>query len=331
MFGSGWKEASEGKARLADDDPNAWSLIIDWLYCGKLPSFKPVWALDMVSSVTVKEWVKEKVKRIPLPSYFGPAVSHYEAHREGQNAQLMRLAHVCTQPFYETMSADELRLIERHMGEGECASRYFYYLQSGRNVEWSDKPKEPTQRDDAIAPPSLTEQQHRDMYIHLTTKERIPIPVPFPGFVEAEFLQVTLVKVMILAHKYAFDDLFNHTMNLYRRGEKEFERRHPVVRHIELAYAFCSSECPLVTLMADMAAFSAKLNRMAPEVLEFAGQCPEFRGDLMARHDARVGFPGFNRRRDTLDVFQSPLSGGEDYHIKCEVGRVERPRRMARV
>ena len=315
MFGPNWKEASEGRARLDEDDPNAWSLIVDWLYCGRLPPFKPVWALDMASSVTVRG-SNQNMKRIPLPSYFGPPVSSYGSHRSDRGVHIMRLGHLCTQSLYEPLSADELRLMERHMDDGEFAARYFYYLQSGTNVVWSEKPGPPSQRDDAIAPPSLTEQQHKDMYLHLTTKERIPIPVPFPGFVEAEFLQVTLLKVMILAHKYALDTLFNDAMDMYRRGEKELERRHPVIRHIELAYAFCSRECSLVTLMADMVAFSAKLNTMAPEVLEFAMQCEEFSGDLAARHDARVGFPGFDRRRDVVDVFQSPLSGRKDYHVK---------------
>src|SRR5690606_32196311 len=102
--------------------------------------------------------------------------------------------------------------------------------------------------------------------------------------------------------------------DMYRLGERELERRHPVIRHIDLAYAFCSRECPLVTLMADMAAFSAKLNTMAPEVTEFALQCEEFREDLAARHDARVGFPGLHRGRDLVNAFQSPLSGGKQYH-----------------
>lgn len=315
MFGPNWKEAREGKARLDEDDPNARSLIVDWLYCGRLPPFKPVWALDMASSLTVQGPV-QAMKRIPLPSYFGPPVSSYSSHRSDRGVHIERLEHLCTQPFHESLSADELHLVERHMDDVEFAARYFYYLQSGTNVVWREKPEEPARRDLSIVPPYLTEQQHKDMYLHLTTKERIPVPVPFPGFVEAEFLQAMLVKVMILAHKYAFDNPFNDAVDMYRRGERELERRHPVIRHIELAYAFCSRECPLVTLMADMAAYFAKLNTMAPEVLEFATQCEEFREDLAARHDERVGFPGFQRRRDVIDVFRSPLSGGKDYHVE---------------
>ncbi|SPO05211.1 uncharacterized protein DNG_07898 [Cephalotrichum gorgonifer] len=316
MFGSDVREASEGKVTLDEDDPNAWALIIDWLYRGKLPPFKPVWALDMASAVTANSRVSKRMKRIPLPSYFGPPVSTYGTPGDGGRVFLMRLAHICTQPFYETMSADELRLIERHMDDGEYAAKYFYYLQSGRDLVWSgEEAKDGPPRQDATKSPLLTEQQHKDMYHHLITKEGIPVPVPFPGFIEAEFLQVTLVKVMILAYKYVFDDLFNDAMDLYRSGEREMERRHPVIRHIELAYAFCPRGCPLVTLMADMAAFSSKLNTMAPEILEFAAQCPEFGGDLATRHDRRVAFPGFDRRRDMLNMFQSPLGGGREYHI----------------
>lgn len=324
MFDSNFIESTSAEARLDEDDPNAWALIVDWLYCGTLPPFKPAWALDVASSVTVKSRTQQ-MKRIPLPSYRGPPVSTYSPHSEGRSVRIMRLAHLCTQPLYESVSADELRLIERHMEDGEFAARYFYYLQSGADLVWGEKPGRPSQRDDAIAPPCLTEEQHRAMYRHLTTTERIPVPVPFPGFVEAEFLQVTLVKVLILAHKYALDDLFDAAMDAYRRNERELERRHPVIRHLELAYALCPPACPLLTLVADMAAFSAKLNGMADEVVEFAAGCAAFRGDLAARHDARVAFPGFDRRRDVVDVFQSPLGGGKDYHVErrvegCRVG-----------
>jgi hypothetical protein len=41
MFKGNFKEALEDSAEFPDDDPNAWTFLIDWCYEGKLPSISP--------------------------------------------------------------------------------------------------------------------------------------------------------------------------------------------------------------------------------------------------------------------------------------------------
>jgi hypothetical protein len=120
---------------------------------------------------------------------------------------------------------------------------------------------------------------------------------------------------MVTAEKYFWGSLFNAAMDSFRQGEYRLNRPHPVARHVDLAYAFCPRDSPLVRLLADVAFFSGMVNCSQNALVDIALRIPEFQGDLMLRERGAVVVPGW--APGSLRLSRGPLAvaGPHRYHV----------------
>jgi RNAse (barnase) inhibitor barstar len=339
MFKQQFQGATTREATLDDDDANAWGLIMDWLYTESLPEFDPLY---LKSQATKRQRASGKQAcsiGLPLPSRFGKPAYTFDSECFVNGVRMIPVStsttgprrcdiqHICAQEPYTNFSIDELRLLERYRSFPEEAGSYASYVNRGfqplgtaTDNEQQPETEEQEECGRQLMDTTLDDEEDYERHLqamldHLVTNEQIPMPIPFPSFIEAEFLQLTLLNVLLIADKYCWDDLFNDAMDVYRKGEERLARPHPVLRHIELAYRHCPSSSPLVTLLADTAFYQGQANQSSSEMAEFGLVCKEFWEDVMARQEGKISVPGFNRYGG-IRTSKSPLSraGGTVYH-----------------
>jgi len=358
MFTGAFQGATTKEATLQDEDANAWGLIMDWLYTGHLPEFDPLYLNSPATGRRRASARPVHSIGLPLPSRFGkPSYSFDNEWRQGGEESMegeqqsgvstghgptwYYLQHISAQEPYSHLSTEELRLLEEYQKFPDAAADYASYVNRGFTETKNDQQEQEKQReqpatkdkapsgeepvnetrtleDENDEDDTESDKQTQTILDHLVNTEQIPMPIPFPSYIEAEFLQLTLLKVMLIADKYCWDDLFNDTMDVYRKGENRLARGHPVLRHMELAYAHCPRTSPLVTLLADAAFYLGMANPPSSSVLaEFGLGCPEFWADVRARERGSVGVPGINRYgRVRVNSSKSPLCkmSGTVYH-----------------
>jgi hypothetical protein len=291
-----------------------------------------------------------------LPARFGRPTFEYQCDAQdadsvfstpGQKWPLYRCdwQHICAQEPYEGISADELHLLEMYEKFPALAGRYAEFINGGfssttdgddgsspdkKTGETKDSEGREQEKENARTARTAGEEKGQDgdgkleaqriqaMLDYLVTVENIPVPIPYPSHIAAEFLQLTLLKVLLLADKYCWGGLFNAAMDAYRRGEDQLARPHPVRRHVELAYEFCPATSPLVALMADTAFYLAAATPGSDGWMDDVVQrYPDFWADIVRRREGKVAVPGFNRHGGVrISGCRGPTGrvGGATYH-----------------
>jgi hypothetical protein len=74
MFRGNFKEALEDTSEFPDDDPEAWTFLIDWCYEGKLPSLSPPLPNAKFDEETAACWTR--LKLCCLAEKYGMALLH---------------------------------------------------------------------------------------------------------------------------------------------------------------------------------------------------------------------------------------------------------------
>lgn len=129
-----------------------------------------------------------------------------------------------------------------------------------------------------------SEKAIRDAMTKYLQDEGVPVFEASEGRVEAEILQIKLVRLAMLATKYRWKRLLDDTLLAYAKGKTLFARRFPIPRHIELAYSVNRGLPRLRIFMANYAAVLTKEYKTDVELLSLHGRCPGFFRDNMMRH-----------------------------------------------
>lgn len=96
--------------------------------------------------------------------------------------------------------------------------------------------------------------------------------------------QKTLFKLIILAERLCWQELFNATMDAFLDGEEQVMRRVYVPpSFIEMAYTQCPDGSPVRRLVADMAHFKAKTSHTLTNYIRLAHRFKDFLADLFVR------------------------------------------------
>jgi hypothetical protein len=332
-----FKEGINGIAHLKEDDPDAFGLLLTWLYRGRLPFFNPA---ILTKAPRVSELPKDNTASgvIKLPSTF-------TTPREWQEGGVLVPSHIRSifaLEMYISLSPEELQLLEGpHVIGKELVAGYAKYLQQPVETDTKRggrKKRDPDQKSTPIKGARLALQggsgnldvAQGDPAIllrYLVEGERIPVHSQFGLYVQAEYLQLTLVKLLVMAEKYGWDDLFNDAMDAFREGERYLARRHPLSRHLELAYTGCHPHSPLLVFFADYAFWAGKYHNTLTELLEVAVGLPDLLSDLCKRLDGRVAAPGGGQGVFDLPVGwrEGPLAGeSRNYHLHGLMSEFER-------
>jgi hypothetical protein len=305
-----FKGSADNGMKLEEDDPEAFALLLRWLYTGSLPAISNHYIVYLpfrgfFSSVSVQ--------RALFPSTFTPGV--YGA-LFGEMSADESLQHIAAIAQYKNLSQEELRLLDEAPKGDQWALRYLVHLQGDLDhpdeKTTAKKPKRPIHSRKKVSKETLDA-----LHSYMNDMESIPVGRDIPPLVEAEFFQLTLIKLMIMAEMYDCVDLFNDAMDAYRKSEREMGRESPLHRHVDLAYAWCHRKSPLVTLMADRVFFSGKLFGTQNKYKSVALKHPDFLEDIMLRNDAQVQVPGYFPHKERVDPALTPLTlnCGSCYHI----------------
>ncbi|KAK1975913.1 hypothetical protein LZ30DRAFT_693239 [Colletotrichum cereale] len=103
--------------------------------------------------------------------------------------------------------------------------------------------------------------------------------------VEAELVQLKLVRLSRMAATYGWLRLLDATLFAYSKGEILLSRRHPVLHHIELAYSGSKGSSRLRVFMASYALATTQAHNTRAALIHLFTKCPKFLHDFMAQQD----------------------------------------------
>ncbi|KAF9873454.1 hypothetical protein CkaCkLH20_08913 [Colletotrichum karsti] len=119
-----------------------------------------------------------------------------------------------------------------------------------------------------------------------------------PERIDAELIQLRLVKLIVFAVKYGLETLREEALISYCKGEKAIDRPVPLFGHIKIAYDGCAATSLFPMLLADYAYKSAARNGLWLKITEmFSLGCGNFTKAMMDRVQGRTPV------RDTIDVY----------------------------
>lgn len=146
------------------------------------------------------------------------------------------------------------------------------------------------------------------------------MPTDYKSFMQksAEY-QLTLLKLLILAEKLCWDDLFNAAMNAFIDGEdKVMNRAHIPDYLIEMAYEQCHDKSPVRRLIVDMVHSVAKTSHTHWRYSGLVQKYNDFLVDLFKRLDHQPGDSPFPEALNPLKTFKCKYHmHGEREEIAC--------------
>jgi len=131
--------------------------------------------------------------------------------------------------------------------------------------------------------------------------------------------QRLLLKLMLLAEKNSWEELYNAAIDAFRTGEEALERRHPSLAHIEDVYLKTSPGSAIRKFFADYAYDMAKSNKNFTWYLQqgWFNRFPSFHEDMLKRMDGNGPFKyPFWCDGNVVIPKESPMElGATSYHI----------------
>ncbi|KFY95133.1 hypothetical protein V500_02917 [Pseudogymnoascus sp. VKM F-4518 (FW-2643)] len=286
-----FKEADEQTIRLPEDSPDAFDLLIGWLYQNQIPvlGYGPGPFDEFPRGLVVGA---TKLGTAVRPPNRGTGSVAYQPHEEisaspslfaqppGNNNLRDRFNHISTQPEYNQYSSDELRLED-------------YAL----NHRFSDFSR-PSPENVVIPDPFPVSPGRID---------GIPYCSPIEPIMESEEAhQLALIRLCLFAETICWTSLFNIAMSTYMQGERFLAPRPMPTEHIELIYERAHPESPCRKFAADATISQINAAGQIDRNMDLVEQWPSFLEDI------------FKRLRLTLDLSHThgPNARGPcEYHV----------------
>ncbi|GKT43339.1 uncharacterized protein ColSpa_03520 [Colletotrichum spaethianum] len=253
------------KIHVADEEPDIVGLMVRWCYRSKIPTV----TAQMLSKPFALNLGERLLNVLPLPM---PITDATEKHPAQYQTLAVYFDAYHSDGVQKTDSFEELRLCEYE----KKAGAFGVYKGVVCSHAWDSNGQE--------RQPDLD-----DIRKHLQDVEGIPMFGTGNARVEAELLQLKLVKLSMMAAKHGWVQLLDATLFAYAKGEINISRRCPVLRHIELAYSVASGLPRLRDFMAAYASVTTQTHNTRAELLALYPKCPGFLHDVMARQDAQTG------------------------------------------
>ncbi|KFY01007.1 hypothetical protein O988_02967 [Pseudogymnoascus sp. VKM F-3808] len=261
-----FKEADEQTIRLPEDSPDAFNLLIGWLYQNQIPvlGYGPgpfdAFPRGLVVGAT-------KLGNSILPPNLGTGNVAYRPHEEpsanifvmppGDNNPRDRFNHICTQPEYDLFSSDELRLED--------------YARNHRFSDFSQPSPE-----HVVTPDSFPVSSGR--------VDGIPWSPPIEPIMAAEEAhQLALIRLCLFAETICWTSLFNIAMSTYIQGESFLAPRPMPSEHIELIYERAHPESPCRKFAADATISQINGAGQIDRNMDLVEQWPSFLEDIFKR------------------------------------------------
>ncbi|KFY24129.1 hypothetical protein V493_05412 [Pseudogymnoascus sp. VKM F-4281 (FW-2241)] len=283
-----FKEADEQTIRLPEDSPDAFELLIGWLYQNQIPSLGYVpgpfdeFPRGLVVGTT-------KLGNAVLPPNRGTGSVAYQPHEDLISTIFMQAAtnnnprdrfnHICTQSEYNQYSQDELRLED-------------YAL----NHRFSELPR-----------PSPENVLIPDFPVSSGRIDDIPYCSPIEPIMESEEAhQLALIRLCLFAETICWTSLFNIAMSTYIQGESFLAHRPMPTEHIELIYERAHPDSSCRKYAADATISQINAAGQIDRNMDLVEQWPTFLEDIFKR--LRLS-PGLSRTH-------GPKSRGPcEYHV----------------
>jgi len=239
-----FREATENQITLEEDPPEAFDLLVVWLYRGTFPmtngrigsifSTQDYLKAPRFSTPTsyltgellegTYEWpylpTSLQVQAPPPP----PPLQPFATAAAGQPTETEVFVHIGAQTQYQTYSPEELRVGDYQVG-----------------LKYSDS--EPPET--ALTTPTETKLVETTLELRLSSPENIShTDSPTDSF------SLDLLKLCILAEKYCWASLFNAAVKAYIHAEQSVDQPIPP-EHVDLVYERTYSKSPLRLYVID--------------------------------------------------------------------------------
>ncbi|OBT49086.1 hypothetical protein VE00_00116 [Pseudogymnoascus sp. WSF 3629] len=284
-----FKEADEQTIRLPEDSPDAFDLLIGWLYQNQIPvlGYGPGPFDEFPRGIVVGA---TKLGNAALKPNRGTGSVAYLAHEEvsgtlfvqpqGNNNMRDRFEHICTQTEYNQYSPEELRLQD-------------YAL----NHRFSD-----------FSRPSPENVVIPDPFPVLPGRiDGIPYCSPIEPIMESEEAhQLALIRLCLFAETICWMNLFNIAMSTYIQGENFLAPRPMPTEHIELIYERAHPESPCRKFAADATISQINAAGQIDKNMDLVEQWPSFLEDIFKR--LRLGV-------DLSLAHRPKAKGACEYHV----------------
>ncbi|KFZ20216.1 hypothetical protein V502_03282 [Pseudogymnoascus sp. VKM F-4520 (FW-2644)] len=285
-----FKEADEQTIRLPEDSPDAFDLLIGWLYQNQIPAlgYGPGPFDEFPRGLVVGA---TKLGTAVRPPNRGTGSVAYQPHEEisaspslfaqppGNNNQRDRFNHISTQPEYNQYSSDELRLED-------------YAL----NHRFSDFSR-PSPENVVIPDPFPVSPGRID---------GIPYCSPIEPIMESEEAhQLALIRLCLFAETICWTSLFNIAMSTYMQGETFLAPRPMPTEHIELIYDRAHPESPCRKFAADATISQINSAGQIDRNMDLVEQWPSFLEDIFKRL----------RLSQDLSLHRPKARGPCEYHV----------------
>ncbi|OBT89993.1 hypothetical protein VE02_01615 [Pseudogymnoascus sp. 03VT05] len=284
-----FKEADEQIIRLPEDSPDAFDVLIGWLYQNQIPvlGYGPGPFDEFPRGIVVGA---TKLGNAVLPPNNGTGSVAYPPHEEvsatifvqpqGNNNMRDRFDHICTQTDYNQYSPDELRLQD--------------YALNHRFSDFSRPSPE-----NVVTPVPFPVSPGRI--------DGIPHCSPIEPIMESEeAYQLALIRLCLFAETICWTNLFNIAMTTYIQGESFLAPRPMPTEHIELIYERAHPESPCRKFAADATISQINAAGQIDRNMDLVEQWPSFLEDI------------FKRLRLVVDVslaHRPKANGACEYHV----------------
>ncbi|KAI1817707.1 hypothetical protein GGS20DRAFT_582206 [Poronia punctata] len=272
------------EVRLHDEEADVFNLAMNWAYNSSLPRVRD---LD--------EFLASSEPPPPFPEK-RPNVEDFVAWPDPGTTD--SLYTVVAHPEYSNFSIEELRLhftqetpeeLDPHFTQEtpEKLPLHFtpetpVYEAPGQEPSPEVETAEGTQNLTAKAP-SICQSP-----VETLTPDILSIPSRIPDVeaIRGETLQTALLKLLIFAERWDWEDLFNDAMEAFRYGEEQLGRSYVPTSLIFLAFTKCKAPSQVQNFIGDHAISLGTTNKLMAKYQELVLCAPLFFQFMLARMDA---------------------------------------------
>lgn len=255
-----FKEAGEQAIRLPEESPDAFDLLIGWLYqnqipvAGSAPGPFQVFARGLTGGVAhLNNFISPNKGTFDIPYHQRQELIQYPPLTLLQSPWSERFDNICCQFYYEHYSPEELRLVDYE-----------------RNRRFKESRGCGTSSD-----------QFPVSTCHI---KGVPFCHSLKSIMAAEEdHQMSLIRLCLFAETICWTSLFNHAISAYIQGEISLCHRPMPKDHIELIYQRTHEKSPCRKFAADSIISQLSSNGQIDRDMDLVDQWPSFLEDIFQR------------------------------------------------
>lgn len=284
--------------RLRDDDAEAFGLLLEWLYERPLPYF----GLWMHHDHSYACAIQNALRKLGTPMLWFPArmlpereQEHFAVPDACGSSRVGRMDHIYSVKEYARFSPEEMRWIET-ASDGKSVADFTEFL-----CDSADLPdgRETSRSRPSTAYGSDELSGNTSQIREFLVKEGMIQENETRHRIDGEYVQLCLLKLIIFAAKYQWDELLSDAMDAYHTGERHMARSTIPTRHVELVYEFAAdTKSPagttIVKFMADYAFYIGKYFRKQSSWVSIGLKHLRFMEDIMRREDGSCPVSGYD-------------------------------------